>query len=380
MNASTQNNTRPGAATIAAAPTPNQDPDAGLKSPLAELLDRPVLRYQLALEPQSFSEAMEIARLAAKIRLCGVESEADAIARIMTGRAIGLPAMASIQGIALIYQRKTNSYVPCMYAKLKVALLLSRPDVVEFIRPKVDANGVALLSDKQAVWVGKRKGQPEQDYEFTWDMAVKAGLVGRGAKDDGETANNYDRHPKAMLQWRAAGRLADIIGGDVLNGLRSREDVEDEAERQAAEDAARGTVPVEVQKQIPVRDWTKEAEGFRAALKAAVDAGDRDAVRAVRSRFDAFEKEGAPKDVCAGFRSYYEELRSKATAAKAQGSANGAAGSAQVSQQQAPAKTPSSPPPPPPTAATPRGGYLPPNQRGDAYDGPDEPVPPFGDR
>src|SRR6202012_2378429 len=173
-------------------------------------------KYNRALEPQSFDDGWKLPTIVAKLKLCGVTSPEDAYSRIITGRAIGLPAMASIQGIALIYNSKADSFTPCMYAKTKTALLLSRNDIIEYFRP-------TEITDKSATYTGKRKGQPEVSYTFTWDDAVRAGLVGRG---EGK-GNNYDMHPRAMLQWRAAGRLADILGGDVLNGIASREDVDD---------------------------------------------------------------------------------------------------------------------------------------------------------
>src|SRR5271165_1081002 len=90
--------------------------------------------YRLKLEPVDLTSGWQIAEICAKTRFCGVTSPDDAYLRIMLGRAIGLPALASVQGIAL-FENKKGELIPCMYSKVKVALLLSRNDVIEYIYP-----------------------------------------------------------------------------------------------------------------------------------------------------------------------------------------------------------------------------------------------------
>ena len=340
-------------------------------SPLGEMLVKPMARYNLALEPQSFDAGWKVAEMVAKLRLCGVTSPEDAYARILTGRAIGLPAMASVQGIALIYQQKQDSFVPCMYAKLKVALLLSRSDVIEYIRP-------VELTDKKAVWVGKRVGQPEVPYEFTWEMAERAELVGRGMDKEGKTKNNYDRHPIAMLSWRAAGRLADIIGGDVMNGIASREDVTEDEER-GETTPARGTVPETVKASVPARDWAKEAGALKDRLTAAVSTNDHAAMKDVRAAFKTFETE-APVEFSQDVLRFYNMVKSETKKADPPPKDPGANPTATAAAQRAAqaARTGAASPATASTAAPKAAEYLPPNQRGDSYEGPGHPPPPVG--
>jgi len=317
-------------------------------------------RYRLALEPTTPDEGWEIAQAAAASALTATPDEA--YARILIGRPLGIPAMASIQGIALVENQKTGLKTPCMYAKLKLALLQSRKDVIEYIRPK-------KLGDDEAIWVAKRVGPGEEpiEYRFTIEDARVAGLVGRGdgrTNSAGASLNNYDRHPGPMLQWRACGRLCDIIGADVLNSLATREDIEDEERserelRAAAEAATRGQIPAHVPAPpqaaaTPARDFAAEAEALKQEISDAVGARDRDRIKAMRETFKRFSAE-APKDLVDECQRFYNMTVGEA-------------------KKVAPAPAPT----PTPAPTQPRGQYLPPEKRGDAYDGPDFPEPPFG--
>ncbi len=328
----------------------------------------PMQRYNLALEPQGYDGAMKLAELCAKMKLCGCTSPDDAFLRIVAGRAIGLPSMASVQSIIPIYNEKTDSFTLTMYVKAKLALVLSRPDVIEYIRPET-------LTDQKAVWVGKRVGGKEQPSEFTWDDAVKAGLVGRGA--DGGKTNNYDRHPKVMLSWRAAGRLLDIIAGDILNGIASHEDVNEANERG---DEPRGVVPESIKQYAVARNWSAEADQLKKEMIDAAAAKNPAAMKVVRARVKTFETE-APPNVAADLQDFYAKLKSGAapatTAAPTPPAATATkpAETPKAAQATATAGAPATPTPTPaapPAAAAPRGDYLPPNKRGDNYDGPDD--------
>jgi hypothetical protein len=357
-------------------------------SPLDDLLTKPMQRYNLALEPQDDAAAWKIAEMCARMHLCGCMTPDDAYLRIIAGRAIGLPAMASVQSIIPIYNKKNDTYTLTMYVKSKLALVLSRPDIIEYAR-------LETITPERAVFVGKRVGQPEQSYEFTIEDAVTAGLVNRGKTDAAKEDNNYNKHPKAMLAWRAGGRLLDLIAGDILAGIASHEDLSDDADaevRQAAQDRRDGIVPEAVKSATPTRDWNAEAAALKAELEKSY--ANPDAMKVLRRRVKGFADE-APVDVVAGVESFYNALK------KAKGGNGGApeatkAPAAPQSPQDAPPaaqgpaadKTPpaatqappaagKTEPAPPPAEA--QGAYLPPGKRGDAYDGPDQPPIPFGE-
>lgn len=353
----------------------NRSVDPHEPSPLDALLEQPSQRYRLALEPQTFDEGWRVAGICAKLRLCGVLTQEDGYARILTGRAIGLPAMASIQGIRLIENQRDNSFTPCMYVKLKVGLLLSRPDVIEYIRPDPSND------DKKATWRAKRRGQPEQEYTFTIEDAERAGLIDRGASEDAKRKNNYNKHPRPMISWRAAGRLCDNIAGDILNGIASREDVEEDEERGDVTSQPVANAPPPA----PARDWSAETARLKDAITEASASQDKVVHKAAREMLKKFQAE-APQASVDEVLAHYNGLAASKKAAATQ-SANGSA-----AQPAAPTQTETASIAPVHTAAAaraaqaartsaPRGTYLPPNARGDAYDGPEtpnEPEPPFG--
>lgn len=293
-------------APAAAQPKPAPPPPAKLErdsSILDSLMDQPI-KFRMALEPTTFDEGWRVATIAARQRLCGVTSPDDAYVRILWGRSIGLPAMASIQGIALIHQKKTDSYVPCMYAKLKVALCLSRPDKIEFIRPVEE-------TPLKASWVIKRRDRPDVErYEFTMEMAKTAGYVGRGGGADG--GNNYDLHPGSMLCWRAAGRLVDRVAGDLLNGIATREDIEDSND---APDAA-PVEPKQPAQSAPLRDFAKEAEDLKGTVVSSYGPANKDERQAIRQRLETFKQEAGPFYAEPVIEAYNEEAKkARATAA-----------------------------------------------------------------
>jgi hypothetical protein len=143
-------------------------------------------------------------------------------------------------------------------------------------------------------------------------------------------------------------------------------------------------VPDAVKESVPVRDWGAEVDKLKATLTDAVDKNDAPRIKAVRAMFKTFESE-APPAFAQDLLAFYNLLRSQSkkesppappsnvTAADVR-----AAQAARMAGTKAPpsATATSSPT----TSATPARAaeYLPPNQRGDAYDGPDQPPPPFG--
>jgi hypothetical protein len=337
-------------------------------------------RYRLALEPTTQDEGWDVAEAAYNAKL--VPSADDGFARILIGRPLGIPAMASIQGIALIDQKSTGLKVPCMYAKLKLAILQSHKDAIEYIRPKKGG-----LTNTSATWLGKRVGEEEVEYTFTIEDARIAGLVGRGSsqqqRGDGQqvSMNNYDRHPGPMLQWRACGRLCDIIGAKELNGITTREDLEDENAQlraelaELADAAARGelrqTLDAPPQAK-PARDFGAEAAALRKALTEAIASKSNKAMKAFREAYDKF-KTDAPSELSEEIQRFYSAEVGKARKAERPDSASAAAPPVPAAVGAAPApQAPASQPAAPP-AKKPESPYLPPDQRGDSYDGPEEP-------
>lgn len=363
------NTLSPANGTAAPAATPPPARNAGLIDSILSETER----YRLALEPTTQDEGWIVAQAAEDARL--VATAAEGFARVLIGRPLDIPAMASIQGIALIDQKSTGLKVACLYAKLKLGVLQARKDKIEYIRPKP-----GCLTNTLATWVGKRVGEEEVEYTFTIEDAMIAGLVGRGQPDkSGKSTNNYDRHPGPMLQWRACGRLCDIIGAAELNGITTREDIEDENAmlRAELEELATAAGRGELRQTIAsppqakaARDFLAEHGALRQQLLSAVAAKSKTDMAAFRKAYDTF-KADAPTDLSEDIQRLYSEEMGKARKAARPDSASAAAPPppAATAPAQAPAAPPSSPATPPATT-----GYLPPSQRGDSYDGPEDPL------
>lgn len=354
----------------AAAPAPTAH-ESQLSPLLQDIADRTSDSYKLGLEPRTMDAAWEIAQAAVDARM--VESVAEAFARIQIGRPLGIPAMASIQNISFIENKKTGLRTACMMARQKLALCLSRPDIIEYIEAET-------ISNTKAVFIGKRiRGRKEQRYEFTIEDARIAGLVDRGSTEEGKAGNNYTKHPSPMLQWRACGRLCDLIGADILTGIATREEVDDEMTQQREElealaaAAGRGelrqTLDAPPQAK-PARNFAGEAESLKKQLIDAVAAKSKGDLAAFRKAYDVFKAE-APAELSESIQRLYSEEMGKARkAAKPDGAANG---------------TPPVPPPSSPAAAAPPAAKAappapaePPPGAGDAWEAPADPSePPF---
>jgi hypothetical protein len=136
---------------------------------------------------------------------------ANATAAVLQGLTLGVDPLVALQQIYIIHGR------PGMYAKFMVAL--------------VQAHGHEVwtedLSDTRAVVCGQRKGSSHVErVAITMDMARKAKWT---------TNAKYQETPQDMLYARAAGRVCDRIASDVLKGIASVEQIQDEVYSTSAE-------------------------------------------------------------------------------------------------------------------------------------------------
>jgi len=278
-------------------------------------------KRKLQLEPNTLDESWWLCERIAQLNLHGVKTPEDALARVMTGRPLGLPAMQSIEQIHLVWNKTSETWTTVMSVKAKLALVYRRKDVVEYIRP-------VKLTNTEATWVAKRRGEGEieQSYTFTIGDAETAGLVGRGKDEAAKATNNYNRNPGPMLQWRACGRLCDIIAADVLLGIATAEEVSEDmgvAEQlQAAADEvvarikptldqkldAKPSPPPPVATVTAPRDWESEAAAIKSQITVALESKDKALQTALRRTWAAFQKE-APEAIVANVSTFYDLAR-----------------------------------------------------------------------
>ena len=126
---------------------------------------------------------------------------ANSVSAVLLGLNLGFDPMTALQQIYIVHGR------PGMYAKAKVALLQSRGYQI----------WVEKLTDDEATVVGVRPGSDRHEtVTITMDMAKKAGWTKNEA---------YLKTPQDMLWARAASRVCDRIGAEVLMGLPTVEDI-----------------------------------------------------------------------------------------------------------------------------------------------------------
>lgn len=142
-------------------------------------------------KPEQIAEAEEVA-------------VANGTAAVLLGLGIGVDPLTALQQIIIIRNR------PSSYAKFKVALLLSRGyDIWD-----------GEITDESATVYGLRPGDDKvRHVTITMEQAKRAGWT---------TNEAYAKTPQDMLWNRAAGRLCDRIGGNVLLGIPTVDDVHDE--------------------------------------------------------------------------------------------------------------------------------------------------------
>jgi hypothetical protein len=133
------------------------------------------------------------------------------VAAILAGRELNLPPMQSLQHIHVIDGRPTLS------AQMQRSLALAAGHHINIIE----------TNTTRCVVEGRRSARDEWT-RVTWtlDDAKKAGLLGR---------QNWQKHPRRMLQARATAELCQLIFSDAVAGMAATEEVIDDAEGPAAE-------------------------------------------------------------------------------------------------------------------------------------------------
>jgi 5'-3' exonuclease len=163
--------------------------------------------YSQALEPQSSAQAWGLAQALFKSRMFGDFPNPEAILGvIMTGRSFGMDAVSSLRGFHSIKGRASPS------SQLLIGLVKRHPACEWFRFVEGD--------DKSATWETKRRDEPEAtSMTYTIDDARLAGLLSN---------DNWKKRPKTMLRWRAGVELARVVYSDIVSGLYTIEEEEEQ--------------------------------------------------------------------------------------------------------------------------------------------------------
>jgi hypothetical protein len=218
-------------------------------------------QFRFALEPASFNDAFKLAAIVAKVGMYGCSTPEGALVRLLTGRALGLPATVALQHVYDVNGR------PSLSAKLKMTLTMRHPECEKFEHIESDS--------KHAVYVIQRKGQPEKRFEFRFEQAIAAKLV----KPD----SNWEKWPSRMCQARASSEASDVVFPDACMGLPTLEEAID-----MGADTAPPTVAGPVQQVQLARDFDAE---FLALKTRIANASTKDEKRAAHAAVVAFAAE-----------------------------------------------------------------------------------------
>ncbi len=161
--------------------------------------------WERALEPTHTAGAMRLAQHLHNSRMFGSFPNPDAIlAIIMTGRDLGLSAVAALRGFQVINGK------PCPSAQLLIGQVKASRACEYFM--------LVESTDKSATFETKRVGEPKPvKMTYTIEEARQAGL----------TRDNWVKRPKTMLRWRCSVELARAVYPDITSGLYTDDEMLD---------------------------------------------------------------------------------------------------------------------------------------------------------
>ncbi|MBY5943096.1 MULTISPECIES: recombinase RecT [unclassified Halomonas] len=163
-----------------------------------------------ALQPNSMSEAMEMAQMLASSQMVPQayqQKPQDTLVAMMMGSELGLNPIQALQNIAVINGK------PAIYGDALLALVQSHPAFGGHEESFDDASMAATCT----VW---RKGDAKpHTVTFSQADAERAKLWGK--------AGPWQTYPKRMLMWRARGYALRDKFADALGGLITVEEAQD---------------------------------------------------------------------------------------------------------------------------------------------------------
>ncbi len=203
------------------------------------------------LEPADIQEAI---KFATNLAVAYEITAQVAFAKIQAGRSMGMSAFESMQNIYFIKGRAT------LAAQFMESRILGNMTAPEGQRV-VDAFEMREITEEKCVYYAKRIGRPGREYEFTIAEARRANLIKAGG--------NWEMYPKRMLQARARSYAAQSEFPDLINGMPSYEDMQEENSKPLkVQGPQQGPIP-----QAPPSDKIPDAEVVEEPKQASPVAG-----------------------------------------------------------------------------------------------------------
>lgn len=163
--------------------------------------------------PATITEAMQFSEMLASSQMVPRAYQGkpqDVLVCVQWGYEIGLAPMQALQNIAVINGK------PSVYGDAAMALVQASPvcdDIEEYFEGEGTPNPVAVC-------VAKRKGRKPVVAKFSVEDAKRAGLWGKQGP--------WQAYPKRMMQMRARGFALRDAFPDVLKGLITAEEAQDD--------------------------------------------------------------------------------------------------------------------------------------------------------
>lgn len=165
-----------------------------------------------------------------------IKSPEQALAIILTGRELGIPAMAALNTINVIQQKPTIS------PQLMLALI-ERSGKLEDIQINSSKDSASCTM--------KRRGRSPHTEIFGQAEAMKLRLLDK---------DNYKKQASTMFKWRAVAACARVVFADVILGFYTPDEMGAETENELLPETITETKTVPTEDDFNFRDNSPKAE------------------------------------------------------------------------------------------------------------------------
>ena len=173
----------------------------------------------------------------------GMESAQKVMIAMEAGVELGIPAMASIQSIAIIKGR------PCLWGDALIGVVRSSP-LCLYVKEWIEGDGEKMIAYCET---HRRNEKDPVCRSFSVFDAQRAGLW-----KTKECDSPWWKYPKRMLQMRARAWCLRDVYADILKGVQIREEVEDYARDAQEVPVSRPTILAKLKAEKPANN----VEGF----------------------------------------------------------------------------------------------------------------------
>ncbi len=188
---------------------PGESPGPSTQHAPVSLSPRVDVEWDKQLEPRSMSEAKDLARMLFDSRLFAAYGTPQGVlAVILSGREIGLPAMASLRAFHIMDGKSSPSAATIVATVIKSG--------------KSRYFRCTERTNEQATFVTQRGDDPPMSLTFT----IADGKLAWSKGAEKWATSGWTKNPADMVVARASSKLARLVYPDVVGGFYSPEELE----------------------------------------------------------------------------------------------------------------------------------------------------------